>query len=257
MQDMGGRPVIELRLNGKGPYRFILDTGASVSVVSTDLDSELSLPRSPGVHAASSADGSAPAIVEISETRIGDAVLSGLIAAVMPLGKLLTGENAPRGVISAASFPGYLVTFDYPAKLITIAKGELKAPDSRSTFEYADSEIIPKIPVSVAGHETAVHIDTGSSFGLTLPARFLQELPLASPPRDAGTERTPGGKFAASMAAVRGYIEIGQYKLDIPEVRFSDVRPGNDPAVGNIGYEVLRTFVLTFDSKNRRIQLSR
>ncbi len=26
MQDMGGRPVVELKINGKGPYRFILDT---------------------------------------------------------------------------------------------------------------------------------------------------------------------------------------------------------------------------------------
>ena len=27
---------------------------------------------------------------------------------------------SPRGVLSASSFPGYLVTFDYPAKRITI-----------------------------------------------------------------------------------------------------------------------------------------
>ena len=27
MQDMGGRPVVEIKINGKGPYRFILDTG--------------------------------------------------------------------------------------------------------------------------------------------------------------------------------------------------------------------------------------
>lgn len=39
----------------------------------------------------------------------------------------------------------------------------------------------------------------------------------------------------------------------LDEVRFSDARPG--PAVGNIGYDVLRDFVVTLDSKNRRIRL--
>jgi Retroviral aspartyl protease len=34
MQDMGGRPVVEIKINGKGPYRFILDTGAVTTVVS-------------------------------------------------------------------------------------------------------------------------------------------------------------------------------------------------------------------------------
>lgn len=255
MQDFGGRPVVELKINEKGPYRFILDTGASTTVVSEELSRELSLTPPAGVHVASVGGGPAPAIVAIHDLHIGDAKLEGMIAAVMPLGGLLKGEDAPRGILSAASFPGYLLTFDYSGKRILIKKGALESADSKSTFQYTEDQALPIVPVRIAGHDTQVHLDTGSPFGLTLPMKFLTELPLASQPKEAGKLRTHGGEYPVSIARVDGTIELGKYKLDLDEVRFSDARPGPSPAVGNIGYDVLRHFVVTLDAKNRRIRI--
>jgi hypothetical protein len=255
MQDMEGRPVIDLKINGKGPYRFILDSGAVTTVVSDELSRELSLTPPAGVQVASVGGGPPPAIVVIHDVRIGDAVLEGMIAAVMPLGGLLKGENAPRGVLSAANFPGYLLTYDYPGKHISIKKGALENADSKSTFQYTDEQVLPTVPVRIAGHDTQVHLDTGSPFGLTLPVKFATELPLASQPKEAGRVRTGGGEVPISIARLNGTIELGKYKLELDEVRFSDARPGPGPASGNIGYDVLRHFVVTLDSKNRRVQL--
>jgi hypothetical protein len=255
MQDMGGRPVVELKINGKGPYRFVLDTGAVTTVVSDELSRELSLSAPAGMQVAAVGGGTPPAIVVIHDVRIGDAVLEEMIAAVMPLGGLLKGENAPRGVLSAASFPGYLLTYDYPGKRISIKKSALQSADSKSIFQYREDQVLPTVPVRIAGHDTEVHLDTGSGFGLTLPVKFLTELPLASQPKEAGRLRTHGGEFPVSIARVDGTIELGKYKLDLEEVRFSDVHPGPGPATGNIGYDVLRHFVVTLDSKNRRIRL--
>jgi len=255
MQDMGGRPVVELKINGKGPYRFILDTGAVTTVLSDELSRELSLTPPAGVQVASAGGGPAPAIVLIHEVRIGEAVLEDMIAAVRQLGALLKGENAPRGVLSAACFPGYLLTYDYPGKRISIRKGALASADSKSIFQYTEDQVLPTVPVRIAGHDTLVHLDTGSAFGLTLPVKFLGELPLASQPKEAGTVRTGGGEFPVSIARVNGTIELGRYRLGLDEVRFSDARPGPGPSVGNIGYDVLREFVVTLDSKNQRIRL--
>src|SRR5215471_15089590 len=135
MQDMGGRPVVELMINGKGPYRFLLDSGAVTTVVSEDLSRELSLSAPEGMQVASASGGPPPAIVMIQDIRIGQAVLKGVIAAITPLGGLLSGENPPRGILSAASFPGYLLTFDYPGKRILIKNGALGGADSRTTFQ--------------------------------------------------------------------------------------------------------------------------
>ena len=255
MQDMGGRPVVELKINGRGPYRFILDTGTVTTIVSEDLSRELSLTPPAGVQVAPVNGGPAPAIALIHDVRIGDAVLEDMIAAVMPLGGLLKGDNAPRGILSAACFPGYLLTYDYPGKRISIRKGALASADSKSIFQYTKDQVLPTVPVRIAGHDTQVHLDTGSPAGLTLPVKFLAELPLASQPKEAGKVRTHGGEFPVSSARVNGPIELGKYRLGLDEVRFSDVRPGPGPAVGNIGYGVLRDFVVTLDSKNERIRL--
>jgi hypothetical protein len=255
MQDMGGRPVIDLEINGKGPYRFIVDTGAVTTVVSDELSREISLTPPAGVRVASVGGGPAPAMVVIHDVRIGNAVLEGMIAAAMPLGGLLKGENAPRGVLSAASFPGYLLTYDFPGKHVSIKKGALGSADSKSTFQYTEEQVLPTVPMRIAGHDTQVHLDTGSPFGLTLPVKFLTDLPLTSQPKGAGVVRTGGGEFPVSIARVNGTIELGKYQLDLDEVRFSDARPGPGPAAGNIGYDVLRHFVVTLDSENRRVRL--
>src|SRR5258708_161374 len=44
MGDLGGRPIVDVSINGTGPYRFILDTGASMTVIADDLKIELALP---------------------------------------------------------------------------------------------------------------------------------------------------------------------------------------------------------------------
>jgi hypothetical protein len=68
------------------------------------------------------------------ELHLGGAVLKDLIAAVAPDGMLSKGENAPRGILTAASFPGYLLTYDYPGKRISIKNGSLQKADSKSIF---------------------------------------------------------------------------------------------------------------------------
>src|SRR5216684_4175785 len=60
MGDLGGRPIVEVSINGKGPYRFILDTGASVTVISDDLKDELALPA--GVSNAHTPDGASASL---------------------------------------------------------------------------------------------------------------------------------------------------------------------------------------------------
>lgn len=257
MQDLDGWPVIELRINGKGPYRFLLDTGATITMVSEELNHELELSVPADIQAAP-ADGPAPPpAVTMHEVVIGDAKLEDLIAVVAPHSMLLKGKDAPRGVLAAASFPGYLLTYDYPGKRISIKKGSLQEANSRSIFQYSEDQALPTVPLRICGREAEVDLDTGSPFGLTLPVRYLKELPLATKPKESGKVRTGGGgEFPVSVARVDGEIEIGKYRLESSEVRFSDARPGPGPATGNIGYEVLRHFIVTVDSKNRRIQLS-
>jgi predicted aspartyl protease len=257
MQDFGGRPIVDVRVNGKGPYRFILDTGASMTVIDAALKAELKLPTMPGMRAAAPGHGPAPEIVSVDSLSVGGARLRGVTAALMPLGAFLTGEQAPRGVLSASVFPGHLVTFDYPSRRIVLKRGALERADSTTTHAYGEDDPLPTVPIRIAGREMRVHLDTGSSSGLMLPARFLEELPLASKPQPGGTAKMHGGEVAVTKARVDGPIAIGRYTLDLAEVSFADLKPGFGPPRGNIGFQVLRQFVVTLDSRNRLVRLAR
>jgi len=250
MLDVGGRPMVDVRINGKGPYAFILDTGATFTAIDAELVKELSLPAGPDV--------SSERVVRVDDFRIGDVVVHDFLAASLA-GMLggLGGANPPRGVLSAAAFPGHLVVLDYPGKRVTIRPGALPAADKRRVFEYAASEALPVVPVRVAGHEYHIHLDSGSPGGVMLPMKYSAELPLAAPPVEVGRARTMAGTFPVQSAAVTGAVEIGEYTLDLKEIRFSDLRPGSEPGIGNVGALVLRGFVVTFDSKNRRMKFER
>ena len=251
MSDIGGRPLVEVRINGKGPFRFILDTGADRTVIDEDLTKQLSLEtvQTAALHGAGGA--------RIGVLDIGGATIEDVIVETAPLTRMFGGGDAPSGVLSAASFPGYLLVLDYPGKRILIRKGELPAADSRTRFEYTREQILPNVPVRVAGVEIRAHIDTGSPGSVTLPARYLKELPLSSEPTQIGRARTPGGEFPIWSGQINGRVELGQYELDSKNVEFSDANPIPGPPSGNLGYQVLRQFVVTLDSKTRRIQFER
>jgi predicted aspartyl protease len=257
MKDFGGRPVVDVRIGDKGPYAFILDTGASISVLDLELQKEMSLPSPHGVHAGTPGTTAPPLIVTVPSLQVERATIGGFMAAVMPLADYFKTPDAPRGVLSAASFPGCLVVFDYPGKRITINRGSLPAADANTIFQYGDDQTLPALPLRIAGQETLIHLDTGSGSTLTLPRKFLETLRLKSKPADSGVVRLLGGTSSVSVAAVDGEIAIGAYKLEIPEVRFSDVRLGPEFGPGNIGYPILKDFVVTLDSKNRRVRLVR
>jgi hypothetical protein len=83
MLDFGGRPVVEVAINGKGTYKLILDTGASVTVLDTSLAAELAL---------------AGTDAEVDELRIGPIVLARLDVFVAPIARIMRGDDLPGGV---------------------------------------------------------------------------------------------------------------------------------------------------------------
>ncbi len=246
MLDIGGRPMAEIRLNGKGPFPFILDTGAMRTVIDVGLSAELV----PG----SSGHGS-----QIKELAIGSIRFADLAAEIAPVSAMFGKvDNPPRGVLSALSFPGYLVAFDYPRKRIILRKGALPKRNGKTIFAYGVDEMLPTVPVNVAGRKIKVHFDTGAPFAVALPTKYKDEIPLTAPAEEQGKARSHSGEFPMFKGTVKGEITIGEYKLATREVVFTDVvpYPGATPQ-GQIGYGVLRDFRVTLDSANRRIEFSK
>lgn len=247
-----GLPIVMLSVNGKGPFRFILDTGAAGSLVSESLTKEANLAVLGEAMVSSPARGAPiPAkAVRIDIAEIGEARIKGLQAVSMDTSRLFQDPGAPRGVLSPAVFAGYLLTLDYPGARITLRRGALETPDGAEVFEYAASDRLPAIPISVAGVDLKAHLDSGAPAGITVPKSLMPKLPLTGEPTEKARMRTVDAEVVVLGATLKGDARIGRFVLESPEVRFSDL-----PAA-HVGFELLRNFAVTVDVANHRLRLT-
>src|SRR5262245_22904499 len=78
---VGGRPVVEARINGKGPFRFYFDTGASGPVLGQKLAAEMGAEvlGAAGVKSGGDAPDKEPIpaqVVRLDQVELGDAKLT-------------------------------------------------------------------------------------------------------------------------------------------------------------------------------------
>ena len=249
MERFGNRPVVQVSLNGTGPYPFILDTGAPVTLVDSTLARNLGLPVV-GQMELGSPLGAGTSFV--GQVRLNAVEIAGLSfadqpAALLDLVSLMPGDGSPRGILSYRVFDGHRLTLDFPASEIRALPGHLSLDTEGVTEYYGD---IPEVTVEAAGQRISVHLDTGSPAALTLPLAVAATLPLEAGPEVIGRGRTVGGEFEVYGAALSGALRVGPLQLEGPQIQFVE-----GTAIGNIGNQVLSQVVVTLDPANRRVRL--
>jgi hypothetical protein len=252
MGSFGGRPTVEARIGGAA-FPFVLDTGASGCALS---DAFADAQKIPVVGRAGFASPDSPErkearLLRIDALELGGARITGVTAVGMDLSGPFPGPQDPRGVLSANVFPGLLVTIDYPGGTASLARGELPPPDGESVFGYAEGRRVPGLSVSLGDQSVELDVDTGSPYGITLPAEWSSKLKLDAPPREARPDRRVDRVLPAKEGRYSGPVRIGRYDLGPQPIRFVE-----GTSRGVVGSDVLRRFAITLDSKNRRVRLT-
>ncbi|MGB5332421.1 MAG: retroviral-like aspartic protease family protein [Woeseiaceae bacterium] len=171
----GGRIIVEARLNGHGPYDFVLDTGASISAVFNNVRDQLALEPVPGksviVHGAI-ASGKHP-LLRIEQLQLGSAVWSDPRVVSLP-GETEAGANVD-GVLGVDFLRRYAIGFSVRDRVVRLyspdviadrsyrgwASVPLKAEavgDSGAAFYFFDIEI--------EGWKIAAVFDLGAGFNM-------------------------------------------------------------------------------------------
>jgi predicted aspartyl protease len=243
-----GHIFVSASVNGKGPYLFGFDTGASgVGRVDSSLTAELSLPK---IGEEANSDGIttvATDAVAVGALKVGDLEKRNL--------KLLSRDynhgrtdHALAGIIGRDFFADRLVTIDYPNRRISFAEGALSASDP-SVVAYSGSFVVP---VCFASGCYPAKVDTGSSRSIVVPKDLVAEIS-ASAPRSIGAAARTN-----SMAAL--------YEMDLME----PVRIGGITAAGqtvfyaepsdamiNVGSDFLKDYVLTIDQQHKLLKIEK
>jgi predicted aspartyl protease/Flp pilus assembly protein TadD len=125
------RPFIKLMVNGKGPLRFVIDTGASLSVISDKAAARLGIkPVTRGGNArAVGGSGSFPIIYGLLDSvAIGEAKIE---AVPVYIRTVHTAPDTPEeeradGYIGLSVLANYAVTLDYQTRQMTLDRSPIR-----------------------------------------------------------------------------------------------------------------------------------
>lgn len=241
-------PVIDVKVNGQGPFRLAVDTGMAGHItLNREVATKLGLEKV-GEARASDPSGQNPVtldVMRVDSLEIGGARFEGLRCTVRD------GERPDRtavGIIGYALFQDLLLTLDYPKRELAIARGTLPEADGKQVLAMVKDRPVPVVELTIAGKPVMTDIDAGSPALLTLPLAIAKELPLAGEPEVVGRGRTISGPFDILGADVKADITIGPRTLQNPRIDIVERFPR-----ANLGYRFLRDYAVTFDAKNGRV----
>jgi len=254
LQMRGLMPVVEVKLNGRGPFFFMIDTGAGMQAdVDTSVAERLKLPLSGKVINGdpSGENDREVATATIESLAIGKADFRNVTAVVRPQ-KLTKNYPDVDGILGFALFTDYLLTLDYPAMQVRLTHGALPAANGADILRFEIENRIPIVELTIGRIHVPAHIDSGNFVaGFILPEEVVEQLQLQSEAITVGGARSVTNRIQMKQVQLRDTIRLGGFEYPHPTIAF--------PALSdtNIGFNVLRGFVLTFDQHNRRMKLQR
>lgn len=261
-----GEPIIDVLIDGRGPFPMIVDTGAA-NTLTPETAALLGLEIiGSGTALTSSGRATSSTFTQVSAIQLGHARLTDQSFGVVPMPLYFTdrGHRSPlAGLIGYEVLAEFVVRLDYANKTMTLTPA--------SSFHYAGNGAhlllgftgnTPTVQVAADGIPGAFAIDTGSQGGLTPRREFVERSHLESHhPRQL---RIKSGAVDAPYEAIMTRLDrfdIAGSRIDRPATRFPSNANATWPPFadvdGSIGYEILRQFVLTFDYAHHDLWLER
>jgi hypothetical protein len=273
--------VVAVRLNGKGPYHFLLDTGVSTSLLTNAaLADSLHLARGEELRVIGAGGEDTP--LRAYRTDGVRVELPGLVAPRMTW--LLLSEDALNlsafagtridGILGAELFQSMVVTI-WPTRgqLVCRAPSGYRAPrrgwatlplhlHKGKAYVEADVEQLP-LAEGAASPVLPLRLvlDTGAGHALSLETNADRRLHLPPGHLRADLGRGLSGIVRGSLGRVAA-IRLGRYRLPRVLTSFPDsgqvhqrLRAHDAPRQGNLGFEVLKRFNCIIDYPHQRLLL--
>jgi predicted aspartyl protease len=266
--------ILQVKVNGKGPFNMMLDTGTDPSTIELNTARELGLKLIP-LGSPPVGGGTAPRMVYgvyLPSIEVGGEV--GVLAAnkveavAIDMSKISERLGKPlHGVIGHSVLRGRIVQIDYPNRVVrfysrspfaSAGKQSNTAKRSVVPFRYVDNVLIDDVFVN--GKKMVGNLDTGSNgmFDLTPAAVALlgmeEEVKQSLASSDVGYNGVSDNKKGKLTN-----VTIGGISVDAPEVVFFGKGTGRDkkPWGINIGNVFLKDFVVTIDYRRKLVTLER
>ena len=242
------KPYVSLMVNGRGPFRFLIDTGTGgQALVTPELAAELLLPVVGRAHLTdpSGLGEQRSEIAWIDSLNLAGVEFSDVEAVVHNL----YGDANCQGVLGFTLFEDYLLTLDFPGHRLMLTSGELNGDSGGSVLPFRMPDGVPIVPLKIGQQQFDAQIDSGGT-GLSLPLKDSRELKFQETPVAFASGESLSTKFEIKAARLQGDIKLGRYTFRQAFVEINAAFP-----LLNIGSTPLQHFVITFDQVNELVRL--
>ena len=257
------RMTVEVKVNGKGPYRFVVDSGADTSVVGNRLARSQQLSLGTPVFLNGITDSSRVFRVLVDELQLGDSVIRNL-----ELPALNEGDLGADGMVGIDALVEQRLMLDFEKRTIKVEDAHIPAP-------RMDGEIVVTArrrrgqliltQVSANNHPIQAVVDTGSE--ITIGNIALRDKLIRRNPSKAITIGVTGVTgVTVDMQLVRiAELRLGSITLHDVPIAFADVPPfevfglDKEPSM-LLGTDILENFrrvSLDFRARRVRFQLKK
>lgn len=259
--DAWQRMTVAVNVGGQGPYRFIVDTGAERTVISSELAQHLQLASSGDVTLASVSTVSRVPSVMIDNLEVGRRTLSNIQAPA-----LLERNIGAQGMLGVDSLRSQRVIFDFANRELTLSASHIE-DDRRDPNEIVvrGRTRLGRLLItnaSVDGQRITVIVDTGSqvTVGNDALRRQLARRGRLGETRILALIGVTGDLVNADYT-VANRVRIGGLHVNDMPIAFSDVALFHllglreRPAI-LLGMDMMRLFDrVSIDFANRRVRL--
>ena len=239
-----GRPVVEARINGQGPFPIIIDTGAATNLLVASVSRELRL-TSIGQAPLTSPYANGPPVqgdfVALDSISISGLERRNEHAVAIP-DNVLPLRGA-RGVFSPRMFSDRVVEVDVSAEALWVGPAPRRAV--RNWLPIGHGGLL-ETQVVIGGVSIPARIDTGNPGVITLPTSFAARLPLREPLRDSGGMGTIDAALVTSLGRLDADATIAGAPARIDVATFAALPEAN------VGMAGLGGFIVVIDYSNNR-----
>jgi len=260
------RIIVSAQVNGVGPIRLLLDTGADEGVLTNEVGQRLHL----AVTSEEEGSGTGAATVRMGRTlvrelRLGEGVFRGqsmLLTASDDFPNVF-GSKSPDGVIGQPIFERYVIRIDYLRRVLTFTPpSQYVVPAGATVVRFDLPRQIPVVDAELDGVRGRFGVDTGARSSLLVYRPFAEEHKLREK-YGAHVEGVTGwgiGGPIRSLLVRSKDFSVGGFDVKGSVVRLSTQAAGattSSAMAGLIGPDILMRFVVTFDYSRRQMVLEK
>jgi hypothetical protein len=249
---------VNVMVNGHGPFRVLVDTGCSISVVSPELA------KAAGAITADFDEDEYPIFAEnglgdptdvqrvfLDSVELGSVRFEGVMAIVSDSFKKLSVIEGGRvdGMLGYPLFADLFLGFDFPNHRIILDKEwPTAAPAIRTSLPVVEHADVPFVQVQIQGKPVELMIDTGSNQALQLSRNIAHAFQWKVDPRVGSLVAVLGEVGREGIGRLAGSMALGDLQQVEPTAIVST-------GPSSLGLRSLERFYVVFHQSEHRVWL--